>query len=125
MTAQSQPGTTPTARTADQWEQTFKQVLNRVAQQPYVLKGQEGGTNSKQISIRRLVFNQAEQILALKAKGATYATIANQLSDAGIPISPNVLKRYICDYRKQKHKTAATSDEKGDLKARLAGIRFS
>jgi hypothetical protein len=119
------------ALTAEQWQQTFKNALTRIAQQPYELRSQQGRTNRKQVSVRRLVWNQAEEVIALNAQGITYQSIAEQLTESGIPISGSVLKQYICDYRKQKgqaltagRKPLTEKDGKLSLKERMKDIRF-
>ena len=96
MTTQLESSLTP-----DQWQQRVKEALARAAEVPHELGGQKGGGHN-QLSIRRLIWNQADDILALRDKGIGYRVIAEQLTESGIPITQAVLKSYICDYRKQK-----------------------
>jgi len=108
-----------TALTAEQWQQTFKNALTRIAQQPYELRRQQGRTSSKQFSVRRLVWNQAEEVIALNRRGITYQSIAEQLTESGIPIRGSVLKQYICDYRKQKGQAPPAQQQKLSAREKL------
>lgn len=85
--------------TPDQWSQRVKLALTKAAETPHDL-GEEGNFN--RLSVRRLIWNQAEEIIALNAKGIGYRVIAQQLTEQGVPISQAMLKNYIYAYRKQK-----------------------
>ena len=80
--------------------------------------------NSKQYSVRRLIWELADEILALNAKGISYRDIAEQLTEEGIPISDNVLRGYISSYRKQKRQPLMAHGKKLSLKERMKDIKF-
>ena len=117
MTAQLDSSLTP-----DEWSQRIKQALVKAAATPHSLVGEALGCN--RLSIRRLIWNQADEILALKAKGIGYRAIAQQLTESGIPVNEAGLRRYICDYRKRKSQALPAQGEKLSLKERMKDIKF-
>lgn len=124
MAIQSKP-----ALTAEQWQEVAEQALARAAKQPRELRGLKGRASSKQLSIRRLVWSQAENILALNAKGISYREIAEQLTEGGISITDSSLRRYLYDYRKQRSQGSAAQvqpaqTESMSAKERLRATRF-
>jgi hypothetical protein len=107
------------ALTVAQWQQAAKQALAHVAEKPRELRGRKGRANSKQYSVRRLIWELADEILALNAKGISYRDIAEQLTEEGIPISDNVLRGYISSYRKQKGQLLTAQKQQLSARERL------
>ena len=112
MTAQLDSSLTP-----DEWSQRIKQALVKAAATPHSLVGEALGCN--RLSVRRLILNQADEILALKAKGIGYRAIAQQLTESGIPVNEAGLRRYICDYRKRKSQTLPAQEQQLSARERL------
>ena len=117
-------GQSSNAAACQQWPQLFKQALNAASQVPQPHGTGSKSSNGRQISVRRMVFSQAEAIIAVHAQGVSYCTIAENLSKVGIPVNEETLRRYISSYRKQKGQPLTAHGEKLSLKERMKDIKF-
>ena len=62
----------------------------------------EASCSERDISLRKLIWEQAEGIIALQKRGTSYERIAAGLKNQGVEVTALLLRQYIYLYRKRQ-----------------------